>query len=165
MALAPFLTSMRAGPRRYLASLNLGISHRLLDALGGFDESFPGAAGEDVDLSLRLRRIGYQLYFEPRAAVRHCHERTDARSTWRHLFRFGEVWFPLSVRSEDVLGPDETCPIGTKGTVAVVNRRADAALIEGVVILRAHPDCIDIGTLRQVSLGEDSLGMSVGSGV
>jgi glycosyltransferase involved in cell wall biosynthesis len=135
MALAPFLTSMRAGPRRYLASLNLAVPHRLLDALGGFDENFPGAAGEDVDLSVRLRRIGYELYFEPRAAVRHCHERTDARSTWRHLFRFGEVWFPLSIRSEDMLGPARRARLAQKASWLWLVGAPMAALIESVVIL------------------------------
>jgi cellulose synthase/poly-beta-1,6-N-acetylglucosamine synthase-like glycosyltransferase len=100
VALAPFLTFARPGARRYLASLNLAAPRQVLDASCGFDESFPGAAGEDVDLSFRLRDMGYELYFEPRAVVRHCHERVSAKAVWQHLYRFGEVWPLLRKRSE-----------------------------------------------------------------
>ena len=44
--------------------------------------------------------MGYELYFEPRAVVRHCHERVSAKAVWQHLHRFGEVWPLLRKRSE-----------------------------------------------------------------
>jgi len=94
----PSLPFMPSGKRPYLPSLNLAISRRVLLEIGGFDESFPGAAGEDVDLSFRLRQRGYMLYFEPKALIIHNHERMDAQSVWRHLFRFGEVWMLLRER-------------------------------------------------------------------
>lgn len=51
----------------YLPSLNFGLRRALFLALGGFDETFPGAAGEDVDFSLRLRQHGEPLHYEPTA--------------------------------------------------------------------------------------------------
>lgn len=43
-----------------------------LDAVGGFDEAFSGiSAGEDVDLSLRLREAGYRIVLAPDARVTH----------------------------------------------------------------------------------------------
>ena len=73
----------------YLPSLNFGIRRALFLALGGFDESFPGAAGEDVDLSLRLRQHGEPLHFASDAQVTHRPPRSTARAVWHHLYAFG----------------------------------------------------------------------------
>jgi GT2 family glycosyltransferase len=86
---APFLTTTPSGPRIYLASYNLSIRRALFLASGGFNERFKQAAGEDYDLSLRLRQQGYTLFCEPRAAVEHCHQRTTAATVWRHVRMFG----------------------------------------------------------------------------
>jgi GT2 family glycosyltransferase len=98
----PTLSFMPAGEKAYLPSLNLAISRQVFWEVGGFDEDFPGAAGEDVDLSFRLRRLGYKLYFEPKAMVIHNHGRLDAKSVWQHLFRFGEVLMLLHARFPDM---------------------------------------------------------------
>ncbi len=42
-----------------------------LEELGGFDEIYSPFYGEDVDLSLRAWRLGYQSYFEPKAICQH----------------------------------------------------------------------------------------------
>jgi GT2 family glycosyltransferase len=42
----------------------------ILDAVGGFDESF-FMYGEDVDLSYRIKRLGYSVVFNPAYAVLH----------------------------------------------------------------------------------------------
>ncbi len=42
-----------------------------LDELGGFDEIYSPFYGEDVDLSLRAWKTGYQCYFEPKAICKH----------------------------------------------------------------------------------------------
>jgi glycosyltransferase involved in cell wall biosynthesis len=105
VSLFPFLTFMPAGKRAYLPSLNLAILHQVLSNVGGFDERFPGAAGEDVDLSFRLRRLGHKLYFDPQAVVRHCHGRLSAKAVWQHMFHFGQVWIPLRMRFPDMKSP------------------------------------------------------------
>jgi GT2 family glycosyltransferase len=48
----------------------------VLEAVDGFDERFPRAAGEDVDLSWRLRTAGWRLVLEARCSVRHDHRAT-----------------------------------------------------------------------------------------
>jgi GT2 family glycosyltransferase len=57
------------GRRAQLASLNMAIRADVFNQAGGFDERY--VQGEDSDLSFRLRRLGYPLYFEPSAAVSH----------------------------------------------------------------------------------------------
>ncbi len=88
---AATLCEAEAGARDYLPSLSLSIRREVFLAAGGFDEEFPGAAGEDTDLSFCLRQRGYTLWFEPRAAVYHRPARGSARGVWDHLRRFGQV--------------------------------------------------------------------------
>ncbi|MBK7976725.1 MAG: glycosyltransferase [Deltaproteobacteria bacterium] len=51
-------------------SSNLSVPRAAFDAAGGFDELFPGAAWEDVELGYRLRERGVRLGYRPAAAVR-----------------------------------------------------------------------------------------------
>jgi GT2 family glycosyltransferase len=55
----------------YLWSCNFAIQRQLFESLAGFDEQFPYAAMEDVDLSRRLTKRGYKFSFIPTASV--CH--------------------------------------------------------------------------------------------
>jgi GT2 family glycosyltransferase len=73
-----------------LPSLNLAIRRAVFLAAGGFDERFPQPAGEDADLTIRLREAGHRLYFEPRAAVRHAPPRAGARALLRHAYHQGQ---------------------------------------------------------------------------
>jgi GT2 family glycosyltransferase len=91
LAFTPFLASTAPGPRPYLPSLNLSLRRALFLEVGGFDEHYPGAAGEDLDLSMRLRERGHTLFFEPGARVFHRPPRTTARSVARHLRAYGRA--------------------------------------------------------------------------
>lgn len=51
-------------------SSNLSLPRATFDAAGGFDERFPGAAWEDVELGFRLRERGVRIGLRPEAAVR-----------------------------------------------------------------------------------------------
>ena len=59
----------------YLWSCNFCIQRQLFESLNGFDERFPYAAMEDVDLRLRLTKYGHKFLFIKTASV--CHP-------WRH---------------------------------------------------------------------------------
>jgi glycosyltransferase involved in cell wall biosynthesis len=61
-----------SGPR-FFASNNMAAPAERLRSLGGFDASFPFAAGEDRDLCARWRALGYELCEVPEAIVRHLH--------------------------------------------------------------------------------------------
>jgi len=57
----------------FFTSCNLAVSAVLFQELGGFDESFRLAAGEDREFCDRWQAQGYRLQRAPRAVVRHAH--------------------------------------------------------------------------------------------
>lgn len=69
-------------------SANLGVRRELFEALSGFDTRFPGAAGEDIDLSWRAGLRGYRVAFAPKAIVHYRH-RQDLRSLIRQAYNYG----------------------------------------------------------------------------
>lgn len=58
-----------------LKGANMSFRRRALADAGGFDPGFAGnALLEDADASLRVRKAGWRLVYEPEAAVDHHHE-------------------------------------------------------------------------------------------
>lgn len=88
---APFLPEARPGPRPYLLSGNLSLSARLFAQVGGFDERFGGAAGEDLEFGLRLVRAGVTPSFHPGAIVDHHSPRLTLRGAMLHLEQYGAI--------------------------------------------------------------------------
>jgi GT2 family glycosyltransferase len=88
LVFAPFLAGGTPGSRQYLVSMCLSVERRAFEEVGGFDERFV-PAGEDMDLSMRLRMKGYTLHFEPSAHVAHRPLRASARGVWEHQRAFG----------------------------------------------------------------------------
>jgi glycosyltransferase involved in cell wall biosynthesis len=58
---------------RALGSYNLGVRREVMEQVGGFDETYPAASGEDNDLSYRILAAGYKLRWVPAATVGHHH--------------------------------------------------------------------------------------------
>lgn len=85
-----FMPDQAAGVRRYLPTANLLLDRRVLEAAGELDESFPGAAGEDIDWTMRMRQAGFRLYFEPAARIMHRPARVTPRDVLRHFWRSGQ---------------------------------------------------------------------------
>jgi glycosyltransferase involved in cell wall biosynthesis len=93
-----FLSSASEGRRRYLPTINFSARKDIILRAGKFDESFTKPAGEDVDLSIKIRLLGYELHFEPKAIVYHYPERGAFKDGSKHLFTFGEVWAQIRLR-------------------------------------------------------------------
>ncbi|MSP12510.1 MAG: glycosyltransferase [Chloroflexi bacterium] len=93
-----FLPSTAAGIRPYLPTLNLSLTRAAAQAVGPFDESFPGAAGEDIDYTIRLRQRGCPLYFEPRALVHHEPARHSLDRVMGHWWRSGRSMIRVRLR-------------------------------------------------------------------
>ena len=84
----------------FLWSCNFAIRRELFQSLGGFDERFPYAAMEDVELAYRLRQRGEQFRFVTDAAV--CHPARPAGG-WQSLKRHGESTFIyLNLHPEEI---------------------------------------------------------------
>jgi GT2 family glycosyltransferase len=77
--LLPFTTE---GPRPYLATSNLSVERDVVDSAGYME---PGRSrAEDLEWTVRFRKLGYQLYFEPRAVIFHDPPRNTWPTVWRH---------------------------------------------------------------------------------
>jgi GT2 family glycosyltransferase len=78
--------------------------------LGGIDEQFTGNAMRlESDLSLRARKAGYTIMFEPKAVVEHLREetggarKTEGRMAWNFDFFSNETYFFLKHRPHILL--------------------------------------------------------------
>ncbi len=81
-----------AGERNTLASFSLLVSRPAWVQSGGFDPRLRHT--EDMDFTLRLRALGWRLFFEPRAQVYH----RPARLTWREFWRYARRGGSYSIR-------------------------------------------------------------------
>ncbi len=57
----------------FIDTYSAGFRRDTFLALGGFDESFPGASVEDQEFSFRMHKAGYRMIFTPAAIVLHRH--------------------------------------------------------------------------------------------
>ncbi len=73
----------------FFTSNNMALPAALFLAIGGFDTTFPLAAGEDRDLCDRWRHEGYSLRYIPEAQVYHSHPLT-LPTFWRQHFNYGQ---------------------------------------------------------------------------
>lgn len=79
-------------------SFNMGLSKEAFEASGGFGSIHPG---EDPDLSLRLRKMGFKTVLFPKARVFH-KRRIDWGKFYQQVYKFGLVrpilneWHPES---------------------------------------------------------------------
>ncbi|MEM4234882.1 MAG: hypothetical protein QXU75_07020, partial [Candidatus Methanomethylicaceae archaeon] len=69
-----YLTVHNRGEREALASFSLLVPRPTWEQSGGFCSSLRHT--EDIDFSLRLKKLGWKLFFEPQAQVYHCPKRT-----------------------------------------------------------------------------------------
>lgn len=72
----------------YFTSNNIACSKSGFEAIGGFNETFPLAAGEDRDFAARWRRHGGRLVTAPAAGVDHAHPLT-LRRYWKQHYNYG----------------------------------------------------------------------------
>jgi len=71
-----------------LTSNNLAVERRCFIEMGGFDESFPVAGGEDREFCAQWTHKGYGLIHVPGARVYHRHG-MSLTAFWRQHFRYG----------------------------------------------------------------------------
>lgn len=76
----------------FFASNNIALPTAAFQAIGGFDETFPLAAGEDRDFCARWNESGAPSHFAPDARIRHYHRLTLSRF-WRQHWNYGRGAF------------------------------------------------------------------------
>ncbi len=69
-------------------SYNFSVSKKVFWRVGGFDESYRNASGEDNDLSYKILKAGHCIYFERNALVDH-HHPTSVMKYLKEQFRHG----------------------------------------------------------------------------
>ena len=74
--------------KAFFTSNNLALAGALFHDVGGFDTTFPLAAGEDRDFCDRCLQRGYRITFAPEVIVHHAHELT-LRTFCRQHFNYG----------------------------------------------------------------------------
>ncbi|MDM0011270.1 glycosyltransferase [Variovorax sp. J22P168] len=76
----------------YLWSCNFAIEKPLFDSLGGFDENFPFAAMEDMDLKKRIDDAPAKIVYVPEAVIVHPWRRSRGVSFW-NKHQMSELYF------------------------------------------------------------------------
>lgn len=79
---------------KFFTSNNIALPASIFQQLGGFDTSFPLAAGEDREFCDRWLNYGYKIIYAPEAIVCHAHDLTLSKY-WRQHFNYGRgaFWF------------------------------------------------------------------------
>jgi len=96
------LSLNKPGCRRLLASFSLLITREVWEKTGGFCPDLQIA--EDVDLSVRLQKMGYPLYLASRATVRHLHGRDTLSRLWHYATESGRHSIRVRLRHQDWFG-------------------------------------------------------------
>jgi len=85
-ALYPYLAGI------FGAGANFAVDRRLVERIGGFDTALgagtPTAAGEDLDMFLRIVLAGRAIAYEPSAVIWHIH-RSDPEALARQVYGYG----------------------------------------------------------------------------
>jgi glycosyltransferase involved in cell wall biosynthesis len=79
------------GMQRHLPTLNFSARFSVFVHVGGFDESFPYPAGEDTELTKRMRQKGYHLWLTDNAVIHHLARRANLFDLWQRAYRHGQA--------------------------------------------------------------------------
>ena len=108
---------------QFVASNNLAGPRGAFERLGGFDERFRLAAGEDRDLCSRWLEQGGELVYVPGALVEHSHD-LDLAGFWRQHYGYGRGTY-LQRRFRAGRGGDfELAPAAGSGILSDAARQA-----------------------------------------
>ncbi len=97
---------LRSGRERmFFTSNNLALARSDFLSIGGFDEGFGFAGGEDREFCERWRRSGGEFAYAEAATVNHHHDMSGLGFV-RQQFRYGRGAFLLNARKDDGLVPE-----------------------------------------------------------
>lgn len=134
-----YLPQAPAGARPYLLNGNLSIDAQLFAQLGGFDEGYPGAGGEDVEFGLRLQQAGVTQYFHPAAVVHHHSPRISVDRAFHHLANYGAAHADTRLRHAALLGTSSSYVLAAHMPWLLLALAPLAGLCKLVPLLVFHP--------------------------
>ena len=111
----------------FIDTYSAGYRREVVQAVGGFDTSFPAASVEDQELSFRLAKAGQRLVFQPAARVYHQHAGTLAAYA-RKKYRIGYWKVLVHVKHPDKLLRDSHTPQVLKVQILLLPCLAAGAL-------------------------------------
>jgi glycosyltransferase involved in cell wall biosynthesis len=88
------------GPHPLFVTCNIAYSRALLERVGGFDESFRNACGEDVELGTRAVKAGAATRYAERAEVHHEVRQLGLRALARQTFKWTDAVKVASLHPE-----------------------------------------------------------------
>lgn len=92
--------NQQKGEATFFASNNFALPRELYQQLGGFDTSFPLAAGEDREFCDRWLHQGFKMHYARAMKIHHAHS-LKLKSFWRQHFNYGRGAFYFhKVRSQ-----------------------------------------------------------------
>ncbi len=97
----------------FIDTYSAGFRRDIFLALGGYDESFPGASVEDQEFSFRMHEAGYIMVFNPEAVVTHRHADT-LRWYFRKKFNIGYWKVKVLRLHPGKIVKDSHTPVGLK---------------------------------------------------
>jgi glycogen(starch) synthase len=75
---------------------NMSFRRDLLLRVGGFDENYTGTGyRDDADLCMRIRRLGYDLMYHPKALVWHKFKGKQVKNQWPYWYIRNHIYFYL----------------------------------------------------------------------
>lgn len=140
----------------YLWSCNFAIQRQLFESISGFDERFPYATMEDVELRRRLTTAGYKFSFIKTASV--CHP-----------WRYKGGWKKLKQHHESTLiylsiHPEESVQINSRYYLCYTLRIFVKVTLPGILQFRGsgikealleHFNCLQMALILGVKLREN----------
>jgi GT2 family glycosyltransferase len=162
LAQRPFSLVLDVTTTQFLETANVFYRRSDLEQVGGFDERFRHASGEDTDLGLRVAGLGREVVFEPAALV---HHDVRARSPWEAV-REASRWvdLPLVVRGRPwarrrllhrwvFWKPAHPSTVAALvGVAAAVRWRPAALLVLPWLDHRLRADPVSAGTVSRIGL-------------
>jgi len=87
-------------------SFNFSVRRKIFQEVGGFNEQYRSASGEDNDLSYKILKAGYKIYFERDSRVQH-HHAAQLQKYLREQFNHGFWRVKMYLDHPDMLKGDD----------------------------------------------------------
>jgi len=120
--------------QKMLSGACIMTTRRVLDEIGGFDDSFP-LYFEDTDWSLRVRKAGYRLYMVPKANIIHYYNQSakqDMRASQKKFQESSDLYLGKHFKVQRSLFPFVQ-------QLLKVGQRNVSAIYEDLGVLTAPP--------------------------